>query len=370
MTSLPTPQSLLRQPASRRSILQAIGAALATPAGSFELLPSPAAATEWQASVKGPYVMSVRGPLPAAELGFTLPHEHVLITHSKNPVNNLTDPELAVRELKLYAAAGGNSLCEMTNVGIQRDPVALRAIAERTGVNIIMGAGFYKDEFLPPGTHERSVEDLTSEIVRDIQIGVGNTGIRAGIIGEVGLSSARQTHARTATEERALRAAARAQRITGVGLSLHFDIPADPEEHLTALEILAKEGADLSRVAVGHQLPNPARVEHYRRLAKLGCFIQFDLFGLEGIIKRTLLPEEAVKLATIRDLIAEGLGPNLLMSQDVCFQGCLVEKGGKGYAHLLNNILPKLERLGVAPEALRAITVENPRRLLTIQPPT
>ncbi len=311
--------------------------------------------------------MTVRGPLPPEELGFTLPHEHVLITHDKkNPANDLTDPEAAVGELKLYTAAGGKSLCELTNIGIKRNPVALRDISLRTGVNIIMGAGFYKDEWLPPETHNRSVEDLTAEIVRDIEVGVGDTGIRAGIIGEVGLSSARQSHARTATEERCLRAAARAQRITGAGLSLHFDVRAEPEEHLNALEILAMEGADLSRVAVGHQLPNPARVEHFRRIAKLGCFVQFDLFGQEGILGARP-PAEDVKLETLRAFIEEGLTSHLLLSQDVCVTRCLVENGGKGYAYLQKNILPKLERLGVAPAALRTITIENPRRLLAIQ---
>jgi phosphotriesterase-related protein len=310
--------------------------------------------------------MTVRGPLPAEELGFTLPHEHVLITHTASPAD-LTDPEAAVRELALYAAAGGKSLVDMTNVGLKRDPVALRSISERTGVNIIMGSGFYKHKWLPPATHERSVEDLATEIVRDIEVGADGTGIRAGIIGEIGISSTRQeAKGRTATEERVLRAAARAQRITGAGMNVHFDIGGDLAEHESVVDILEGEGADLRRVALSHFVPLPGKLSHFRRLAERGCFIEFDLFGLEVVMKR--LPRQEEGLEVLRDLVAEGLAPHLLISQDLCFKSCLAENGGFGYAHILRNILPRLERLGVEATAIRAMTVENPRRLLALKP--
>ncbi|MGH8017146.1 MAG: hypothetical protein ACREIA_02480, partial [Opitutaceae bacterium] len=231
---------------SRRNFLRTIGcgALLASTAGCAGRAREPGSGKD--------RVITVRGPIAAADLGFTLPHEHVLITHAADPNRNLTDPEAAVRELALYAAAGGRSLVEMTNIGIKRDPAALRSISERTGVNIVMGAGYYKDKWLPPETHRLSVEEMTARIVRDLEVGVDGTGIRAGIIGEVGLS-----RPMTPTEERGLRAAARAQRRTGAGISLHFDIGGSLAEHEAALDILVAEGADLKRVAVGHFLPNP-----------------------------------------------------------------------------------------------------------------
>ncbi len=345
---------------TRRDFIRAAaGALLASATGCAGRPRSSAAAKD--------YVVTVRGPIAAEDLGFTLPHEH-LFSNMSDPSRSLTDPEAAVRELALYSAAGGRSLVILTPIGPSRNPTALRSISERTGLNIVMATGFFKHESMPAGTHDRSVEDMTAQFVREIEVGVDGTGIRAGIIGEIGLSSARQgPHGRTAAEECVLRAAARAHKVTGVGINVHFDIPANPAEHESAIDILEGEGADLRRVALSHFLPDPAKVEHFRRLAKRGCFVEFDLFGLEGIIRRPLPPAEDVKLEVVRDLVAEGLAPHLLMSQDICFKQCLVENGGKGYAHLLRNVLPKLERLGVDPAALRTITVENPRRLLAIR---
>lgn len=350
-----TPAPAFAGERSRRDFLRAIGggALLASTAGCVGLARPPASSKD--------RVITVRGPIAGADLGFTLPHEHVLITHATDPSRNLTDPEAAVRELALYASAGGRTLVELTNIGIKRDPAALRSISERTGVNIVMGAGYYKDKWLPPETHRLSVEDMTAQIVRDLEVGVDGTGIRAGIIGEVGLG-----RPMTPTEERGLRAAARAQRRTGVGISLHFDIGGGLAEHEAALDILAAEGADLKRVVVGHFLPNLQQIPHFQQVAKRGCFVEFDLFGLENIIRRPLPPALEVKCEVIRQLVAEGLSSHLLLSQDVCFKGCLVENGGQGYAHLLRNILPRLEAIGVERSAIHRITVENPRRLLAI----
>ncbi|MCI0536169.1 MAG: hypothetical protein L0Z50_13165, partial [Verrucomicrobiales bacterium] len=134
---------------SRRYFLRALGIALAAQASSCAGgRPRVVTGSKTEAAAKA-LVMTVRGPLAAEHLGFTLPHEHVLITHTASAAD-LTDPEAAVRELALYAAAGGRSLVDMTNIGIKRDPVALRSISERTGVNIIMGSGFYKHKWLPP----------------------------------------------------------------------------------------------------------------------------------------------------------------------------------------------------------------------------
>ncbi len=361
------PDSSIRGVASRRSFLRTLGVVLAAPAAACAADPPPVASGEKPLSSQKTYVMTVRGPLAAEYLGFTLPHEHVLITHATNPDRNLTDPEAAVRELALYSVAGGRSLVDMTNVGIQRDPTALRAISERTGVNIVMGAGFYKDKWLPAETHGRSVEELTAEIVRDIEVGVDGTGIRAGIIGEIGISSTRQAQGRTATELRVLRAAGRAQRITGAGINIHFDIGGDLAEHESALDILADEGADLVRVALSHFLPNTQQIPHFHRIAERGCFVEFDLFGQEKCSGRKI-PSADEMNSVIHRLVADGLASHLLLSQDVCFKGCLVENGGYGYAHLLRNILPGLRSLGVDAAAIHTMTVENPRRLLALQP--
>ncbi len=347
---------------TRRDFIRAAaGALLASATGCVSRPGSPASTND--------QVITVRGPIPAGELGFTLPHEHVFVTAHADPKRNLSDPEAAVRELALYAAAGGRSVVDLTNIGIGRNPAALRLVSERTDLNIVMGTGLYKHKWLPPETHTRSVEELTAQFVREIEVGVDGTGIRAGILGEIGVSSTRQAQStgRTATEERGLRAAARAQRITGAGINLHFDIRGSLPEHEEILNILAAEGADLKRVALSHFIPNAPQIPHFHRIAARGCFVAFDLFGLEKCMFMNLSPPDEEKFKVIRQLVAEGLSGHLLLSQDLCARACLVENGGFGYAHILRTILPRLEAIGVDRGAIRQMTIENPRRLLAIR---
>ena len=96
-------------------------------------------------------VMTVLGPVDAGELGVTLPHEHVFLdlTREYRGDGLLNDPVLAAHELALYAEAGGRTVVDVTSVGLARDPAALRSMAARTGLNIVMGCGFYRRAYFP-----------------------------------------------------------------------------------------------------------------------------------------------------------------------------------------------------------------------------
>ncbi|MCI0628502.1 MAG: hypothetical protein L0387_43775 [Acidobacteria bacterium] len=303
-------------------------------------------------------VMTVRGPVKPKQLGFTLPHEHVLITHI-GPAVDLTDEDLAARELGLYRAAGGRTLVCMTNIGIKRDPPALRRISDRTDLQIVMGAGFYKDKWQTPETRALSTEALLEIMLRDLQKGADGTEVRAGVLGEIGVG-----HPRTEFEERVLRAAARAQRATGVGMIVHFDIAIPLAEHMEALDILESEGASLTRVAISHLLPADNGPQHLEALARRGCFLAYDFFGIEVWIRKLAKTSLDTHVEAIRRQIDKGLLKNLLFSQDVCSLKQLVANGGYGYAHIIRNVLPKLRAAGVTAGQIDEITVQNPRRLL------
>ena len=98
----------------------------------------------------------------------------------------LLDEEVAIEEAELYRIAGGNTLVEATSRGIGRDPLALQRIARATGLHIVMGAGYYLGRVHPADLESRSEEAITEEIARDLREGVGGTGVRAGVIGEIG----------------------------------------------------------------------------------------------------------------------------------------------------------------------------------------
>ncbi len=193
-------------------------------------------------------IMTVTGPLAPDELGVVLAHEHVFIDLVREYRGSglLNDEELAREELAALRTAGGRTLVDLTTDEIGRDPAALRRVSEATGVSIVMGCGHYRDPYLDRNWFDRmAVDAIADEIVRDLTEGVGGTGIRAGIIGEIGADR----HYISAAEERSFRAAARAHLRTGVTINTHA---ARWPVGLAQLRLLAEEGVDPRRVIIGH----------------------------------------------------------------------------------------------------------------------
>jgi len=312
--------------------------------------------------VSEPTIVTVRGPVPAGALGVTLMHEHLLINLLREFRSDglLNDIPLAVRELARFRDAGGGTLVDVTNASIGRDPRALRAISEQVGVNVVMGAGLYRHQYYDAAWVDRtSTAEMAEWIVRDLTVGVGDTGIRAGIIGEIACDEWI-----TAQEERVFRAAARAHKKTGVTITTHA---ARWPIGLAQLDVLAEEGVDLRRVIVGHSdtvasagWTSPAHVmEYHEALARRGAYVQFDT------IRRTGEHELEIRLAYTRNLLAKGYAQQILLSHDVCLRSHLRAHGGGGYDFLLTDFVPRLQSAGVSKEEIGIITTENPRRALT-----
>ncbi|MBN1790725.1 MAG: hypothetical protein JW830_09530 [Bacteroidales bacterium] len=301
-------------------------------------------------------VMTVHGLIPADSMGITLPHEHLLIVHKGNYLD-LTDEAAAISELSYFAAAGGRTLTEVTTIGIGRNPEGLKRISTATGINVIMGAGFYKDKWVHDTIKSKSVEQLTQIIVSDIVHGIN--GIHAGVIGEIGIS-----RPITQFEEKVLVAAAHAQTATGASINLHFDLWGDISERHHALDILENEGADLTRVTIDHNVPYVDQVDDFITYAQRGCYVAFDMLGLD--VASPFVPPLEIP-ETIKALIDAGYLEHILLSQDLCFTYCYVKNGGYGYAHILNDIVPQLKAGGITDEQIHTIMVENPKRLLPLK---
>ncbi len=309
--------------------------------------------------------MTVQGPIPADAMGITLPHEHLLIEH-QGPLVDLVDVDLAVSEVLRFKAAGGGTVVDMTNVGIGRDPVALRQISAKSGVHVVMSTGYYKDAWLPEEVHDMSVAELGQVMVSEIREGVDGTDIRAGVIGEIGIS-----RPITDTEERVLVASAHAQGLTGAAISLHFDLGTF-EEHHYALDVLEQAGANLDRVIICHVVPRPDAVAHCQSLVERGCYIEFDLWGMHiwpKVNEMAAIHHEA-QAASLQWFVLAGLVERVLVSQDVCNQLLLTSNGGFGYAHILNNLLPMFKEYGLTDHEFRTITVLNPARVFPLDVPS
>jgi phosphotriesterase-related protein len=297
-------------------------------------------------------VMTVGGLISPDSMGITLPHEHLLIVHKFNYLD-LTNEADAINELGYYANAGGKTLAEASVIGIGRNPEGLKRISKATGVNVIMSAGYYKDQWIPDSIKSKSIGELTQIIINDIMNGVN--GIHAGFI-KIAMS-----RPITPFEEKVLVAAARAQKATGAALEVHFDgdLATTVQKH-HVLDVFENEGVDLSRVCLNHAVPYVDLVDDFISLAQRGCYQAFDMLGLEV---RVAFQHELQLTETLNALIDAGYIEQILMSQDVCFSVCYVKNGGYGYGHILNNLLPKLKTSGITDEQIHTMMVENPKRM-------
>jgi len=298
-------------------------------------------------------VMTVLGEVYPEDLGVTLPHEHVFVDLVREYRGDglLNDPALAVQELKAFADAGGRTLVDCTNVGLGRNPRGLVDVARATGLNVVMGCGFYRDPHLPAELDRISVAEAADLIVRDIEEGVDGTGVRAGIIGEVGADRAWIS----TREERSFRAAARAHHRTGLTITTHA---ARWPVGIPQLDLLAEEGVDPRRVVVGHcdMVPDPG---YHLELARRGAWVQLDTVQGESEY------DVGCRVAWIRNLAEHGHLDRVLLSQDVCLRSNLRALGGCGYAYVVTGFADVLREAGFDDTDLRTLLVDNPRRALT-----
>jgi phosphotriesterase-related protein len=339
-------------------------------------------------SVLAGKVQTVLGPIEPAKLGHVQPHEHLFVNllppnlrdlkgepirmenlgalrrkWISNPENLfLDDEEAAVDEMRRFRDSGGGTLVEQTVHGMNPDPEALARVSRRTGVHIVAGSGFYQVEYHPPELAGMSGEEIEERILREIGEGVGETGIRAGLIGEIGLSWPVDEN-----EEKVLRAAVRAQRRSGASLSIHPG--RNGKAPFEAMRVVSEEGGDPARTVMCHIDRTLFDAESMIRLARTGCCLEFDLFGQESSFYPLApidMPNDAVRVDRILDLIEAGFLERILVSQDICTKHHLTRYGGEGYSYLIENVLPLMRQKGMSDEAVDTVVKANPARVLTL----
>ncbi len=338
-------------------------------------------------------VQTVLGPVAPADLGVTLPHEHLLIdlrprfiepataeeqALARQPVglanlgwarrnwlsslDNLVldDEAVAIDELRRFKRAGGGTVVDAGSIGIRPDPRALRRISEAAGLHVVAATGHYTQDFHSPDMPAMPEDALVEEIVRDVRDGIGATGVRAGIIGEVGCSSPLHPD-----ERKALRAAARAQRATGAPITIHPGrSQASPFEILAVLD---QAGADRTRVIMGHIERTELELGDLLRLAATGCYLEFDWFGeVQSLFPLGPLrvPSDIQRIEQLRTLVGEGHGDRLLASHDICLKTRLASCGGVGYAHILSTVTGWMRACGMSAADVGRIVADNPQRIL------
>jgi len=314
-------------------------------------------------------VSTVRGPVDGGSLGSTLMHEHVFVL---SPEIEKTAAEwdeegaraIAVQRLRELKDHGVDTIVDLTVIGLGRYTPRIVAVAEQVpDINIVAATGVYTYNEVPmffhfrgPGTLLGGPEPMTELFVREIRDGIGDTGVRAGI-----LKCATDTAGITPGVERVLRAVARAHRETGTPITTHTPTPPQPWG-LEQQRILADEGVDLGQVVIGHSGGTLDTAYHEAVLAN-GSYLGFDHFGIGTI------PLDQ-RVESVRLLCERGFADRIVLSHDaMCHVDWFPPEVAAAWkdwrwTHIPDDVLPAMRRAGISETDIAKMMVDNPRRIL------
>ena len=314
-------------------------------------------------------VQTVKGPVDSGSLGRVLVHEHVItmdIEYTLNYRPDFVEEEQvaqAATRLNELKAAGVDTIIDLTVLGLGRYIPRIAKIAARTELNIIVATGCYTFDELPkplrsvgPGLSFDMPDPIPDLFVRDITVGIADTGVRAGE-----LKCAIDAPGLTAGVERIMRAVGQANVRTGTPITVHTS--ALHHTGLIAQRVLAEEGVDLRDVIIGHS-GDTTDVDYLMRVADRGSILGMDRFGMN-----VLLPL-AERVATIVQLVKRGYLGSITLSHDCfCWSDHFPSEAARAqlipehsYRYVLEKVVPALREAGITPEQIDTMLVENPRR--------
>ena len=333
-------------------------------------------------------IQTVLGEIKESELGVCSSHEHVFIDMRKcvditgnegehfydriemsNRAEVFSDPygildnallegvDDAVGELLYFKKYGGCTVIDCTLDEIGRDPIALREVSKKSGVNIVVGCGHYYHKAHFPYVKDASVESLADEMRRDILEGINGTDVKAGVIGEIGTSATVSED-----EKKVLRAAGIVGAETGKAIHVHTDLYTENGYEIT--DILRKEGVSPEKICIDH-VDVKLRPDYIRGLLDLGVYVEFDDFGKEFYSNgERRFAYDLERIMLLSELIKEGYGKKILVCNDICLKTMWKKYGGLGYAHILRDVKKMALQNGIDENTYTSILTDNVRNFL------
>ncbi|MDR1093360.1 MAG: hypothetical protein LBL66_04350 [Clostridiales bacterium] len=339
-------------------------------------------------------IQTVTGPIKKEEIGAALPHEHLLIDlralaagrqketpsfYDKVGLENrykvFVDPyalsdnavmdseETALKELVALRGDGCETVTDVTTDEIGRNPAALKRLSEASGVKIVMGCGFYVGAAHTDAFKSMTVKEAAARIAEDLNVGAGGTGIRAGVIGEIGTGA-------TVTESEWKAVDAAAEASLAAGRSIHVHTSLYERNGLAVADRLIGRGVNPARVCIDH-VDVDLRRDYLLKLLDKGVYIEFDNFGKEFYIPkrgdgvlRGRFAYDLERVKTIGALVRRGFIRQILITNDICLKSMLQSYGGNGYGHIFRNVAPMLLGEGLSAEQVDVLTRGNPADFL------
>ena len=339
-------------------------------------------------------IRTVLGDIRKEDLGIASAHEHVssdlrpLVSPTDNPDfyrplvaerryqvnedpynvldNALVNPSAALEDLKIFKKFGGNAIVEVTTDDFGRNPTELKRLSENSGVQIIMGCGHYVDASISAESRAKSVDALAEEIIWDIEIGVRGSGIKSGVIGEIGTSMEI-----TETEWKNIRAAAIA--CTETGAAIHFHTALWGRNGNAIIKETSCFGVNPEKVCIDH-IDVDLRMDYVLELLDKGAYVEFDNIGKEFYVPKNnggllcgRFAYDLERAEFIAELVKKGFADKILLSNDICLKNMLIPYGGNGYAHLLRHFVPMLYDVGISAADVEKMIKRNPAEFLDMK---
>ena len=307
-------------------------------------------------------INSVLGPMDTADMGFTLSHEHVLVSSAGiqqiYPEFIDRDGTIArgIADLKAAHAEGLRTIIDVTTIDLGRDIRMLEEVSRGSGVNIICATGTWRD--IPRVFWTATPDDIAPLYIREIQHGIEDTNIKAGVI-----KVANDMGGVTPEGEIILRAAARAHKATGVPISTHTWAPERVGEQQVA--VFEDEGIDLNRVYVGHS-NDTDDLDYLIGLLEKGVWI-----GLDRYPGRPEVLDWEARTQTAYRLIEAGYAHRIMLGHDWSVALLIAlrvarkardEANPDGYLFITRRVLPRLSELGASDDDIYKVMIDNPRR--------
>lgn len=336
-------------------------------------------------------IQTVTGEVSSSQLGITLTHEHIFndvtswwhapyddnprskqLVDEKVSIENiwelkhdpfinkdncsLNNEELALEEVLRFKNLGGATIFEATSASIGRNPKALKKLSEKSGLNIVMGTGLYLDSSMGSEVNELTSTDIAKQIISDITI--GTDGVKAGFIGEIGVSAEF-----TEREQKSLIGATLAMNETGVPMQVHM--PGWFRLGEQVLDLIEENGGDLTSVILCHMNPSGSDFEYQTSLLKRGVYLQYDMVGMELFYadQQVQCPSDEENASNIKRLVDSGWLAKVLISSDIFLKMLLRKYGGPGYGHVLEFFIPRLVRAGLTNDQALSLLTNNPASL-------
>ncbi|XP_068618555.1 phosphotriesterase-related protein [Battus philenor] len=345
-------------------------------------------------------IQTVNGDVDPKLLGFTLTHEHLYMKFRhfyKEPpkqiadkfqsnfsletvgyirqypyssqfnllFNDLESKQAVLEDVTAFKSFGGGAIVENSTEGLERNIDFLKQVSSTTGVHVVAGTGFYIADVQEYNSIKRTKEELYNHMLKELTEGcVDYPSVKAGFMGEIASVWPLKDF-----ERKAIAAAGEVQAQLGCGVSFHPH--RDPEAPFEIIRIYTEAGGRVDKAVMSHLDRTLLEMEQLLDFADLGTFCQFDLFGVEvsyyQLNDAISMPSDAQRLDIIQKLINIGKTDKILMSHDIHTKHRLINFGGHGYSHIINNILPRMKSRGISQSAIDMITIENPANWLTVK---